>query len=136
MPADDYKDIRRDGFVYGLGRFQAEPGPMDRVEGARLRGMFLPKLSREGQKAIRDNLSFVRCQLNHYGVQFEEEILWQWNCIDEESPPRRKVRPGPCPHSGTATQNARGMARPTYPRAALDPTWLRYRKVLLVFWPT
>lgn len=73
MPADDYKDIRRDRFVYGLGRFQAEPGPMDRVEGAHLRSMFLPKLSREGQKAIRDNLSFVCCQLNHYGVQFEEK---------------------------------------------------------------
>lgn len=57
----------------GLGRFQAEPGPMDRVEGARLRSMFLPKLSREGQKAIGDNLSFVRCQLNHYGVQIEEK---------------------------------------------------------------
>ena len=57
----------------GLGRFQAEPGPMDRVEGARLRSMSLPKLSREGQKAIGDNLSFVRCQLNHYGVQIEEK---------------------------------------------------------------
>lgn len=35
--------------------------------------MFVPKFSREGHKAFRDNLSFVLYQLNHYEVQFEEK---------------------------------------------------------------
>ncbi|KAF7176372.1 hypothetical protein CNMCM7691_002501 [Aspergillus felis] len=72
MSAYQYNDIRRDGFVSAFGRFMADPGRMDRIEGSQLRSMFLPKLSREGQKALRDNFDFVRAQLKHYGVQFEE----------------------------------------------------------------
>ncbi|GIK05558.1 hypothetical protein Aspvir_009671 [Aspergillus viridinutans] len=72
MSSNHYNDIRRDGFVSEFGRFMADPGRMDRIEGSRLRSMFLPKLSREGQKALRDNPHFVRAQLKHYGVQFEE----------------------------------------------------------------
>lgn len=72
MSAHHYNDIRRDGFTSGFGRFWAEPGHMDRIEGSQLRKMFLPKLSREGQKALRDNRNFVRSQLKHYGVHFEE----------------------------------------------------------------
>lgn len=68
----NYDDIRRDGFSSAFGRFKADPGRMDRIEGSRLRSMFLPKLSREGQKVLRDNFGFVRSQLKHYGVQFEE----------------------------------------------------------------
>ncbi|GFN20842.1 AT hook motif family protein [Aspergillus tubingensis] len=37
--------------------------------------MFLPKLSREGQKILRDRTDFVRSQLQHYGVPFEEDHL-------------------------------------------------------------
>lgn len=37
--------------------------------------MFLPKLSREGQKILRDCTDFVRSQLQHYGVPFEEDHL-------------------------------------------------------------
>lgn len=72
MSAHHYNDIRRDGFVSTFGRFLAEPGRMDRIEGSQLRSMFLPKFSREAQKALRDNGHFVRSQLKHYGVQFEE----------------------------------------------------------------
>ncbi|RHZ47825.1 hypothetical protein CDV55_101056 [Aspergillus turcosus] len=72
MSAHHYNDIRRDGFVSEFGRFMTDPGRMERIEGSRLRSMFLPKLSREGQKALRDNHNFVRHQLKHYGVQFEE----------------------------------------------------------------
>ncbi|KAF7131075.1 hypothetical protein CNMCM5793_004062 [Aspergillus hiratsukae] len=72
MSAHHYNDIRRDGFVSAFGRFMAEPGRMDRIGGSLLRSMFLPKLSREGQKELRDNPHFVRAQLKHYGVQFEE----------------------------------------------------------------
>ncbi|KAJ6138753.1 hypothetical protein N7471_005239 [Penicillium samsonianum] len=64
MSADDYKDICRDGFVYGLGRFQAKPGSMDRIEGYRVRSMFLPKLSREGQKVFRDALVAISTGAN------------------------------------------------------------------------
>lgn len=72
MSAHHYNNIRRDGFASAFGRFMADPGRMDRIEGSQLRSMFLPKLSREGQKALRDNSGFVRSQLKHYGVQFEE----------------------------------------------------------------
>ncbi|KAJ5995326.1 hypothetical protein N7481_002303 [Penicillium waksmanii] len=34
--------------------------------------MFLPKLTPEGRKLLRDNSDFVGTQLKHYGVQFEE----------------------------------------------------------------
>ncbi|EAW19308.1 uncharacterized protein NFIA_092690 [Aspergillus fischeri NRRL 181] len=72
MSAHHYNDIRRDGFISAFGRFMTDPGRMDRIAGSQLRSMFLPKLSREGQKALRDNPDFVRHQLKHYGVQFEE----------------------------------------------------------------
>jgi hypothetical protein len=72
MSAHHYNNIHRDGFVSAFGRFMADPGRMDRIEGSQLQSMFLPKLSREGQKALRDNPNFVRAQLKHYGVQFKE----------------------------------------------------------------
>ncbi|KAL5360223.1 hypothetical protein BJX96DRAFT_69107 [Aspergillus floccosus] len=72
MSAHHYNEVRRDGFISASGRFMAEPGRMDRIEASRLRSMFLPKLSREGQKALRDNHDFVRSQSKRYGVQSEE----------------------------------------------------------------
>ncbi|KAK2756546.1 hypothetical protein FQN54_005439 [Arachnomyces sp. PD_36] len=68
-------DIVRDGFASAHDRFMALPGGLDRVEGHRLRSMFLPKISPAGQRALRDNSDFVRCQLKHYGVEFEEREL-------------------------------------------------------------
>lgn len=72
MSAHHNNDIHRDGFVSGFGRFMTESGRIDRIEGSQLRSMSLPKLSREGQKALRNSFHFVRSQLKHYGVQFEE----------------------------------------------------------------
>jgi hypothetical protein len=60
------------GFVIDKGRFLVEPGHLERIEARTLRRMFLPKLTREGAKALSENRHFVRCQLMHYGVQFEE----------------------------------------------------------------
>ncbi|OJJ42500.1 hypothetical protein ASPZODRAFT_137291 [Penicilliopsis zonata CBS 506.65] len=65
-----YTEIRRDGFISIFGRFLTDDR-IDRIEGSQLRSMFLPKLSREGQKALRDNRNFVRSQLKHYGVQID-----------------------------------------------------------------
>lgn len=45
---------------------------MERINGRTLKKMFLPKLTPEGVKALSDNRHFVRCQLMHYGVQFDE----------------------------------------------------------------
>jgi hypothetical protein len=58
-------------FVYDYGRFMVEPGRLERIEVSDLRRMFLPKLTREGKKAL-DNRHFVHSQLMHYGVTFEE----------------------------------------------------------------
>ncbi|KAJ5905353.1 uncharacterized protein N7473_002269 [Penicillium subrubescens] len=55
------------------GNFLVDPGHMGRIEGPTLRKMFLPRITREGQKAISQNSHFVRCQLKHYGVEFEEK---------------------------------------------------------------
>lgn len=62
-------------FVLENGRFLVQPGRMERVDGQSLRTMFLPKLTRQGKKALLDNRDFVRCQLTHYGIQFEEKDL-------------------------------------------------------------
>ncbi|KAF3012312.1 hypothetical protein E8E14_001206 [Neopestalotiopsis sp. 37M] len=64
-----YDEVARDGFECAFGRFYALPGRVERVEGSHLRSMFLPKL-RPGQGTSYD---FVRGQLKHYGVQYEEE---------------------------------------------------------------
>jgi hypothetical protein len=50
---------------------------VEQVESSSLRSMFLPRLAPAGQKKIsegyRDN--FVRGQLKHYGVQFDEKAI-------------------------------------------------------------
>ncbi|KAJ5107313.1 hypothetical protein N7456_003988 [Penicillium angulare] len=63
--------INREGFTSAHGRFLVHGE--DRIEGSRLRDMFLPRISREGQKALRDSFDFVRCQLKHYGVEVDEK---------------------------------------------------------------
>ena len=66
-------EIRRGNFSYANGVLRAEPGRMARIEGAKLRDMFLPKLSTDATKALSQNPNFVRSQLTHYGVEFEEK---------------------------------------------------------------
>ncbi|KAL5334191.1 hypothetical protein BJX70DRAFT_402790 [Aspergillus crustosus] len=36
--------------------------------------MFILEMSREGQKALRDNYNFVKAQIQQYGVPFEETL--------------------------------------------------------------
>lgn len=67
------EDIRRGDFTYGNGILRAGPGQMARIGGPELRGMFLPKMSTEATKTMNKNPDFVRSQLAHYGVQFEEK---------------------------------------------------------------
>jgi hypothetical protein len=68
----DDNDITRDGFVYSRGKFYAQLGRVERVEGSSLRGMFIPRITPEGRRLLDGSLSgfFVRGQLKHYGVQF------------------------------------------------------------------
>jgi hypothetical protein len=72
----DYEFIR-DGFSCSHGRFHAQPGDVERVEVSSLRRMFLPKLTREGSRQINaaSSDSFVRGQLKHYSVQFDESQI-------------------------------------------------------------
>ncbi|KAI9042127.1 uncharacterized protein KD926_006046 [Aspergillus affinis] len=65
-------DVKRDGFISACGRFYTERGRIERVNGDSLRGMFLPKLSSSAQRSLRDHSDFVRGQLQHYGVAFDE----------------------------------------------------------------
>ncbi|KAK4101281.1 hypothetical protein N658DRAFT_486301 [Parathielavia hyrcaniae] len=65
-------DIIRNGFSYSYGRFYA-PVRVERIEGARLRAMFLPRLTAEANRLLRDHRdSFVRGQLLHYGVEYDK----------------------------------------------------------------
>ncbi|GKZ26052.1 hypothetical protein AbraIFM66951_005078 [Aspergillus brasiliensis] len=67
--------VPRDGFTSSFGRFCTARGSNERVDGLSLRSMFLPKLSREGQKMLRDRTDFVLSQLQHYGVLLEESQI-------------------------------------------------------------
>lgn len=67
-----YDATREYKFVSEYGRFLVEPGRLERIEGSELRKMFLPKLTPLGRRAL-NNSDFVRCQLMHYGVQFEDK---------------------------------------------------------------
>ncbi|KAH6847725.1 hypothetical protein B0I37DRAFT_431525 [Chaetomium sp. MPI-CAGE-AT-0009] len=66
-------EIRRDGFTYAYGRFYAQ-GRVERVDGYLLRAMFLPVLTQEAKSRLRNHTgsSFVRGQLQHYGVDYDE----------------------------------------------------------------
>jgi hypothetical protein len=77
MSSPHYNDITRDGFACGFGRFYTQPGRLERVDGSSLRSMFLPKLSPEGRRKLNADYSgnFVRGQLKHYGVQFDESEI-------------------------------------------------------------
>src|SRR4051812_24299885 len=74
--------IIRDGFESSYGRFYViEVGSqarrfgcpkVERIETPRLKALFLPRLTPEANKMFRDHVEFVRCQLKHYAVEFDE----------------------------------------------------------------
>lgn len=68
-------EITRDGFSSAYGRFYAEPGRVERVDGPSLESMFLPKLTPEGRRLLDRSYGFVRGQLKHYGVQYDESEI-------------------------------------------------------------
>ncbi|KAI1161256.1 hypothetical protein F5B18DRAFT_456596 [Nemania serpens] len=66
-------EITRDGFSYGFDGFCAEPGHVKFLAGSSLRQAFLPKTTAQGNKLIcKGGERFVRGQLKHYGVMFDE----------------------------------------------------------------
>ncbi|PGG96408.1 hypothetical protein AJ79_09603 [Helicocarpus griseus UAMH5409] len=68
--------VRRDGFEFAYDRFVALPDRIERVDGADLRRMFLPKLTPEANKRLRDNYGrFIPAQLKHYGIEFAESDI-------------------------------------------------------------
>ncbi|KAI0097351.1 hypothetical protein GGR51DRAFT_566558 [Nemania sp. FL0031] len=72
MPSEE---VVRDGFSCAYGRFYTTPHKGERVPGSVLRAAFLPRLTPQGNKYIRDSYGgdFVRSQLKHYGVAYDEE---------------------------------------------------------------
>ncbi|CAL3971864.1 unnamed protein product [Diplocarpon coronariae] len=76
MPRDN-DEITSDGFSCAYDRFYAGPHRVERVSGPSLRSAFLPKLSAGGRKMLSQSYgdSFVRGQLEHYGVQFGESEI-------------------------------------------------------------
>lgn len=74
-----YKDtILRDGFLFKNNRFWVDRGFIPFTEPETLRSWFLPELSLDGKFAIdiyEDEDSFVRGQLKHYGVDFDEKDI-------------------------------------------------------------
>ncbi|KAH8590158.1 hypothetical protein B0O99DRAFT_521816 [Bisporella sp. PMI_857] len=77
MSSYEDSDITRDGFTCAYGRFYTQSGRVERVEGSSLRSMFLPKLTPEGRRQLDAGYSdnFVRGQLKHYGVSFDESEI-------------------------------------------------------------
>lgn len=70
MSFDTHGRIARDGFSSEYGRFYAKNW-VERVDSTSLKAMFLPKMTREGGRMLQKT-DFVRGQLQHYGVQFDE----------------------------------------------------------------
>ncbi|KAK1834071.1 hypothetical protein QBC39DRAFT_379988 [Podospora conica] len=61
-------EVSRDGFTYAFGELYAI-GHIPRIEGDRLKEMFLPTMSEEAKAAVRSEFHFARAQLQHYGVE-------------------------------------------------------------------
>ncbi len=69
------EDIIRDGFAFGYDRFYVMPGRVERVSSGALRDMFLPRLTPMANKKLRDHYDFVKCQLKHYDIEYDEREL-------------------------------------------------------------
>lgn len=63
--------VSRDGFTYAYGNLYAI-GHIQRIDGDRLKEMFLPAMSEEAKTAVRSEFHFVRAQLQHYGIEFSQ----------------------------------------------------------------
>jgi hypothetical protein len=70
-----YGDITRSGFRFASGHFYAQ-GQVERIDGSRLKAMFLPRLTSEANELLQKHRSnFVRGQLQHYGVDYDKNDL-------------------------------------------------------------
>lgn len=101
--------ITRDGFESGHGRFfVVNAGRYDclrvqRFATASLKAMFLPRLTSEANKMLRDYREFTRCQLKHYGVDFDEsEFTGQGTALLKKALLAGKVRLYSAYHGGGA----------------------------------
>ncbi|KAI2472342.1 hypothetical protein F4781DRAFT_384241 [Annulohypoxylon bovei var. microspora] len=70
-----YSPVAQDGFEFSHDRFLTHPSRAEREEPHFLRNMFLPKLTPEANKRLRDHGNFVSDQLKHYGVDYDKEKL-------------------------------------------------------------
>ncbi|KAI8946969.1 hypothetical protein F4801DRAFT_562372 [Xylaria longipes] len=71
-----FNEVARNGFSYAFGRFYTVPDRVERVAGSSLRDAFLPKLTAQAKQFIGyGGDRFVRGQLKHYGVMFDESEL-------------------------------------------------------------
>ena len=66
--------VVRDGFTCEYGRFYAK-GRVERVDSSCLKAMFLPQLTPEAKTLLRANMNFVRGQLQHYGVDYDDKDI-------------------------------------------------------------
>src|SRR4051812_26889818 len=66
--------IGGNGFTSSSGKFYAKTGNklIERVNGFHLRVMFLPRLTAEASQLLKHQPAFVRGQLKHYGVEYDE----------------------------------------------------------------
>ena len=70
-----YGDTTRFGFRFGYGRFYAE-GQVERIDGSRLKVMFLPRLTSGANALLQKHHPRVfRGQLQHYGVDYDKNDL-------------------------------------------------------------
>lgn len=51
------------------------PGQVERVDGDQLCDVFLPTQSSEAKKKLRENRHFVKGQLTHYGIDYDERTV-------------------------------------------------------------
>lgn len=71
-------DIVRNGFVSAYGHFYTQKGRVQAYESSRLKEMFLPQLTKDGNRLLNDyrDSDFVEGQLQHYGVKYDESELY------------------------------------------------------------
>jgi hypothetical protein len=147
-----YDEIVRDGFTCGFGRFFAK-GRVERIDGPRLKAMFLPRLTPEANRLLRDHSHFVRGQLQHYGVDYDEtqlsgngtlllkKVLQAGKVRDPASVCRdlveviiadthSSVRQSTRPYQGTARPDARRVAGKAVRRGAFWPSRVDHGEVL------
>ncbi|KAI1459884.1 hypothetical protein F4805DRAFT_455272 [Annulohypoxylon moriforme] len=68
-----YDRVAQDGFEFAHNSFRTTSNHIEREEPHVLRNMFLPTLSLEGRRKLNDHHGYVRSQLEHYGVDYDEE---------------------------------------------------------------